>query len=99
VTTQQIIKRGARLVELLNQEPSKPFSSELEFTLLFAGRNGFLDTLSIPQVLDFKSTILEWFEEPEQTLAMENLYELDNEITRDLVLKDFITEIVELVRE
>jgi hypothetical protein len=30
---------------------------------------------------------------------MENLYELDNEITRDLVLKDFITEIVELVRE
>src|SRR5580700_2273458 len=50
VTTQQIIKRGARLVELLKQAPYKPLSFELQLTLLFAGRNGYLDVLTLPQV-------------------------------------------------
>jgi len=56
-TTQQIIKRGARLVELLKQPPYRPMSLEQQLFLLFAGRNGFLDSLSIEQVDDFKEII------------------------------------------
>src|SRR3954469_14045398 len=59
VTTQQIIKRGARLVELLKQAPYKPLSVELQLTLLFAGRNGYLDVLTLTQVEEFKEMILD----------------------------------------
>jgi F-type H+-transporting ATPase subunit alpha len=59
VTTQQIIKRGARLVELLKQAPYKPMQFELQLFLLFAGRNGYLDNLSLPQVDEFKEIALD----------------------------------------
>jgi F-type H+-transporting ATPase subunit alpha len=58
-TTQQIIKRGARLVELLKQAPYKPLPLELQLTLLFAGRNGYLDSLALPQVEEFKEVIVD----------------------------------------
>jgi len=87
VTTQQTIRRGVRLVELLNQDPFKPLSLELELILLFAGRNGFSDGLNLMQVQEFKDSVRDLFDEEESTLAMENLLELDDEITRDLVLK------------
>lgn len=59
VTTQQIIKRGARLVELLKQAPFKPMSLELQLLLLFAGRNGYLDALTLSQVEEFKEVALD----------------------------------------
>jgi len=57
VTTQQTITRGARLVELLKQAPNKPLSLDHQLVLLFAGRNGFLDQLTIEQVDEFKEFI------------------------------------------
>ncbi|HVT62461.1 MAG TPA: F0F1 ATP synthase subunit alpha, partial [Legionellaceae bacterium] len=57
VTTQQTITRGARLVELLKQAPNKPLSLDQQLVLLFAGRNGFLDQLSIEQIEEFKEFI------------------------------------------
>jgi F-type H+-transporting ATPase subunit alpha len=97
-TTQQIIKRGSRLVELLNQEPYKPLSLEQELTLLFAGRNGFLDDLTIEQIREFKSTVRDIFENEESALAFVNLYELDDEIVRDLTLDFAVREIVDTIR-
>lgn len=99
VTTQQIIKRGARLVELLNQEPYKPLSLEFELTLLFAGRNGFLDNLTIAQVTDFKEMIQDLFNDEEAALAMSNLYSLDDEIVRDLMLDSFTGDLVKIIVE
>jgi F-type H+-transporting ATPase subunit alpha len=97
-TTQQIIKRGARLVELLKQAPYKPLSLELQLTLLFAGRNGYLDTLSIAQVEEFKEVILDLFHTNDYNLAMENLYELEDEITRDIVLDFIVQSIVDEIK-
>src|ERR1700709_1159031 len=65
VTTQQIIKRGARLVELLNQEPYKPLLLELELILLFAGRNGYLDSLALNQIEEFKASVHDAFADEE----------------------------------
>lgn len=57
VTTQQILVRGERLVELLKQPPYKPMSLDQQLILLFAGRNGYLDKLSMAQVEDFKEFV------------------------------------------
>jgi F-type H+-transporting ATPase subunit alpha len=94
-TTQQIIKRGARLVELLKQAPYKPLSLELQLTLLFAGRNGYLDALTLPQVEEFKEVILDWFSTEDYAAGLENLYELEDEITRDIVLDYLVRAITD----
>ena len=59
VTTQQILIRGERLVELLKQAPYKPMSLDQQLVLLFAGRNGYLDKLNMTQVDDFKEFIID----------------------------------------
>ena len=94
VTTQQIIKRGARLVELLKQAPYKPMQFELQLFLLFAGRNGYLDALSLTQVDEFKEIALDWFNNAEDRPALENLFDLDDEIVRDITLDSIVREIV-----
>jgi F-type H+-transporting ATPase subunit alpha len=94
VTTQQIIKRGARLVELLKQAPYKPMQIELQLFLLFAGRNGYLDVLTLPQVEEFKEVALDWFNNLEDRQALENLFELEDEITRDITLDYIVREVV-----
>jgi len=93
-TTQQIIKRGSRLAELLNQEPYKPLPLEQELTLLFAGRNGYLDDLTLEQVREFKATVYDIFSNEEFALAFVNLYELDDEIVRDLTLDFTVRQII-----
>ena len=98
ITTQQTITRGARLAELLNQEPYKPLSLELELTLLFAGRNGYLDSLTISQVEEFKEVIHDLFNTAEYALAVENLYALEDEIVRDLTLNYLVNEIVSEIK-
>src|SRR6202034_2791733 len=65
VTTQQILVRGERLVELLKQPPYKPMSLDQQLILLFAGRNGYLDKLTMPQVEDFKEFISDRFKDAE----------------------------------
>lgn len=98
VTTQQTIKRGERLVELLKQAPYKPMQIEHQLFLLFAGRNGYLDILSLSQVEEFKEMTSDWFNDLDNKLALENLFELEDEITRDLtldfIMKELTTEII-----
>jgi hypothetical protein len=66
--------------------------------LLFAGRNGFLDNLSIEQIREFKSTVRDIFEDEESALAFVNLYELDDEIVRDLTLEFVIEQLTETIK-
>jgi len=94
-TTQQILVRGERLVELLKQAPYKPMIIDQQLLLLFAGRNGYLDKLSNEQVVEFKALVTEWFEDEEAVLAIQNLLDLDDEITRDLTLDFVIRSIID----
>lgn len=97
VTTQQTIRRGVRLVELLKQAPYSPLPVEFQLTLLFAGRNGYLDSLSIEQIEELKDVLSDCFSAEEFVLFFENLYELEDEITRDLTLHHTVNELVEIV--
>jgi len=48
--TQQQLNRGARLVELLKQPQYSPLSVEQQVAVLYAGVNGFFDTIPVPDV-------------------------------------------------
>jgi F-type H+-transporting ATPase subunit alpha len=57
--TQDQLRRGQRLVELLKQPQYEPLSVAQQFTILFAGSQGVLDSLELDQIANFKS---EWFQ-------------------------------------
>lgn len=57
--TQDQLRRGERLVELLKQPQYSPLSLAQQYTILFAGNNGVLDPLDNSQVQAFKQ---EWFQ-------------------------------------
>ena len=48
--TQQQLNRGARLVELLKQPQYSPLPVEQQVAVLYAGVNGFFDTIEVAQV-------------------------------------------------
>lgn len=58
-STQDQLRRGERLVELLKQPQYSPLSVAQQYTVLFAGNSGVLDPLEKDQVQAFKQ---EWFQ-------------------------------------
>jgi F-type H+/Na+-transporting ATPase subunit alpha len=56
--TQRLLNRGARLTELLKQPQFSPLKSEEQVAVIFAGVNGYLDRLTIPQVSKFEQGLL-----------------------------------------
>jgi F-type H+-transporting ATPase subunit alpha len=94
ITTQQILIRGERLVELLKQAPYKPMSLDQQLILLFAGRNGYLDKLTTQQVDEFKDIINFMFSYEQNIFAYQNLLDMEDEITRDLTLDTILRNII-----
>jgi F-type H+-transporting ATPase subunit alpha len=48
--TQQTLRRGARLVELLKQEQYKPMPVQKQVVSIFLGINGYLDTIALEDI-------------------------------------------------
>ena len=57
-STQRLLNRGARLTELLKQGQYKPMPFEEQVVSIFAGVNGFLDTVPAKDVTRFESSLL-----------------------------------------
>jgi F-type H+-transporting ATPase subunit alpha len=53
--TQNQLARGARLTEILKQAQSSPLSVEDQVATIYAGNNGYLDSLEVGQVREFAS--------------------------------------------
>jgi F-type H+-transporting ATPase subunit alpha len=58
--TQQALARGERMVATLNQPQYDPWSMEDEVVALYAGVNGFLDPIPVPQVPRFQGELREY---------------------------------------
>ena len=56
--TQRLLNRGARLTELLKQPQFSPLKVEEQVAVIFAGVNGYLDKLTVPQVGKFEQGLL-----------------------------------------
>jgi F-type H+-transporting ATPase subunit alpha len=57
-STQRLLNRGARLTELLKQPQFQPMPMEEQVVSIFAGVNGFLDTVPVKEVVRFESSLL-----------------------------------------
>ena len=58
-STQQLLARGARLIEVLKQPQFSPYSMEEQVVSLFSGVNGFLDEVKIQDVVRFERMLLD----------------------------------------
>ena len=57
--TQRQLARGARLTELLKQDQYAPLSMEEQVVSIFAGVNGYLDTIEVRDVTRFEAQYLD----------------------------------------
>jgi F-type H+-transporting ATPase subunit alpha len=58
--TQHTLFRGLRLIELLKQKQSNPIQANIQILMIYAGMKGYLDKLSIAQVIEFKKFLIEY---------------------------------------
>ena len=59
-TTQRLLARGARLTELLKQAQFSPLPFEEQTVSIFAGTNGYLDTIDTKQVTEYEGEMLSY---------------------------------------
>lgn len=57
-STQRLLNRGARLTELLKQPQFSPLKTEEQVAVIFAGVNGYLDSLAVSDVSRFEQGLL-----------------------------------------
>ncbi len=56
--TQRLLNRGARLTELLKQPQFSPLKTEEQVAVIFAGGQGYLDSIPVNKVQDFEQHLL-----------------------------------------
>lgn len=59
-STQQLLRRGSRLVELLKQKQYVPMPVEEQIAVIYAGTKGYLDKVPLEDVKRFESEYLEY---------------------------------------
>ncbi len=57
-STQRLLNRGARLTELLKQPQFNPLPFEEQTASIYAGTNGYLDTVSVADVTRYEAAML-----------------------------------------
>ena len=57
-STQKLLARGERLTELLKQGQFSPLATEEQVVLLYAGVNGYMDTIEVNQISDFENQLM-----------------------------------------
>jgi F-type H+-transporting ATPase subunit alpha len=61
-STQQQLRRGARLVELLKQGQYVPLTVDKQVVMIYLGTNGLLDELPVSTIQQFEKEFLQMFE-------------------------------------
>ena len=62
-STQRLLNRGARLTELLKQAQFSPLSFEEQTVSIFAGTNGYLDSIPTSDVTRYEAEMLSFVRE------------------------------------
>src|SRR5882724_3636700 len=58
--TQQLLERGARIVELFKQTQYKPLAVEVQVLVLWSVQNNFLDDVAVDKVKDFQAKLVDF---------------------------------------
>ena len=85
-TTQAMLARGARMVELLKQDQYQPQSVENQVLAIFAGINGYVDDLPAEQVGPFEQGLIKYFDREGAEVKKELVSKkaIDKEMTEKL---------------
>jgi F-type H+/Na+-transporting ATPase subunit alpha len=89
--TQRLLARGARLTELLKQGQFSPMPVEEQVASIYAGTNGFIDTVDVAAVTRYEAAMLSFLrsEHPEILKAIRDTKTLDDDTAAKL--KDALT--------
>ena len=84
--SQQQLRRGERLVEILKQKQYAPVPVEKQVMIIFAGTNGYLDDLPVSQCRDFERELYDHLDR-QQDGVLAKIRErkaLDDELTEEI---------------
>ena len=79
-STQQQLNRGQRMQEILKQPQYQPMSLENQVMIIFAGTNGFADSVPVEKMAQWQADLIRFMEASHP------------EIGRDIVAKRVITD-------
>ncbi len=84
--TQQQLRRGERVTEILKQGQYQPMPVELQVVSIYAAINGYLDDFEVDKVLMFEKDLHEYLKEQKEDLLLQlsEKAELTDEITASL---------------
>jgi len=90
--TQRLLARGARLTELLKQPQYAPMPVEEQVASIFAGTQGFLDSVDVKDVVRYEAAMLSFLrsDKPKILKAIRDSKELKDDTAA--ALKDALTE-------
>jgi F-type H+/Na+-transporting ATPase subunit alpha len=85
-STQQLLRRGSRLVELLKQGQYQPVPVEEQVAIIYVGTSGFLDQLEVNDVRRFEKEYIEYLRSryPELLKLIADKKELSKDVTDGL---------------
>jgi F-type H+-transporting ATPase subunit alpha len=91
--TQNQLNRGKRLTELLKQPQFSPLPTEKQIILIYAGNNGYLDSLEVEQIRAFEDGLYKYLDSAQSALLSDILTKkaLDDELKAriDAALKEY----------
>jgi F-type H+-transporting ATPase subunit alpha len=91
-STQKLLARGARLTELLKQPQFNPMPVEEQVASIYAGTQGFLDSVDVKDVVRYEAGMLSYLrsDKPKILKAIRDSKELKDDTAKEL--KDALTE-------
>jgi len=91
-STQKLLARGARLTELLKQPQYSPMPVEEQVASIYAGTQGFLDSVDTKDVVRYEAALLSYLrsEKADILTAIRDSKQLDDDTAAKL--KDALTE-------
>jgi F-type H+-transporting ATPase subunit alpha len=91
-STQKLLARGGRLTELLKQPQYQPMPVEEQVASIFAGTQGFLDSVDTKDVVRYEAAMLSFLrsDKPEILAKIRDTKTLDDDTAT--ALKDALTE-------
>ena len=91
-STQKLLARGARLTELLKQPQYQPMPVEEQVASIFAGTQGFLDSVEVRDVTRYEAAMLSFLrkDKPKVLAKIRDTKQLDDDTAK--ALKDALTD-------
>ena len=94
-STQQLIRHGQRLTELLKQPQYSPFVVEEQVVSLYAGVNGYLEKIDVSKVRDFEDKLIDDIKLKGEGILTSIREEKQLSKENEDKLKTYLTEFVE----